>query len=281
MKLFYIITLLFLFQTLSTGQTVRVYSIKSNGQKGALLRTEQYKNNQLQQLSQFEEDGSGTLDFIVKHTYDDKNQLIKEVKTYKQGHEFDLITEYYYDSKGRKNGTLRGNNRTGQWNSERYSYNLKGDTDTVLYYQKNGDLTKIMVQDYEYDSQGRKSKLTRISIDTEMDEEIRRSTFYYEYDTDNVDEKIIEKGESGTVVYTEWRTNTTKQQPKSVKYQMLDFPTMKTVYIYTSSGKVSKKLEYEDDKLSSTTTFRYNSRGKIIEEKFKIASGYGGEIYVY
>ncbi len=277
-SIYTIILFCFLLSSIS-AQNVHIYEIQSNGAKGRLLRMEEFQDKQLTTISQYDE--NKTLEFVISNRYDDKKQLIKEVKTLKKEHEYDLITEYYYNSEGRKSGVLRGNNLTGKWYSERYLYNANNDLDTIFYYQKNGDLTSILVHQYEYDAQKREVKLIRKNMDTEMDEEINRSIFQYEYNGSNFDKKITEKDEKGIIVYQEWINNTSSGQPQSVSYKMQDFPTFKTVYSYNSSKKLSKKVKYSDEKLSTTTFYKYNSSGKIIQEKSKTTNGYYGEIYVY
>ncbi len=261
------------------GQAVKVYEIKQNGARGVLNRTEIYRNNQLIQLNQFDEERQ--LNFVIKKTYNTQNQLVKEVKTFKKGHEYDLITEYYYDSEGRKSGILRGNNLTGKWYSEGYSYNPQNDVDTIFYYQKNGDLTKIRVFQYEYDNQSRKTKMTRTDIDLEMDEELSQSSFFYEYNGQGFSQKTIEKDENGTTNFMELLTNTSFDKPKTIILELKGVPTMKTDYSYNSRQKLLRTIDYENGTRTMTTTYKYNSRGKKIEERFKTKSGYGGEIYVY
>ena len=279
MKSIFILILSFFMFSLMTAQGVHIYEIQPDGTKGKLLRVEDYENKQLIKTSQYDENKQ--LEFVVSKRYNSKNQLIKEVKTLKKEHEYDLITEYYYDSEERKSGTLKGNNLNGKWYSERYIYNANNDLDTVFYYQKNGDLTSLLVHQYEYDSQKRKVKLIRKKMDTEMDEEISRNIFFYEYNTSNLNEKITEKDENGIIVCEEWKTNTLDGKPKSIEYQMQDFPKFKTVYFYNSNNQPSKKVEYIDGKLSITTFYKYNSKGKVIQEKSKTTNGYYGEIYVY
>ena len=120
-----------------TAQNVRIYEIQTNGTKGNLIRTEQFQNNLLTQTSQYDENNQ--LEFVISKQYNDKNQLIKEIKTFKKEHEYDLVTEYYYDYEGRKSGVLEGNNLTGKWYSERYLYNTNNDLDTIFFYEKNGE----------------------------------------------------------------------------------------------------------------------------------------------
>jgi len=229
--------------------------------------------------SQFNE--KSELLYTVRRNYNAQNLLIKEIKTFKQGHEYDLITEYDYDSEGRKINKLSGNNRTGKWYSEGYDYNENGDLSTIYFYQKNGDLTKKRVFEYVYNSEGKKTKSTQIDIDLEMDEETNRSVSLYEYNGENFDIKTIEKDQNGQIIFTEWRTNNLNNQLKIVEYQLPDFPKSKTIYSYNKNGKCFKKVEYETAKIIRTTTYKYNSKGKIVEEKYKTNNGYGGKIYVY
>ena len=203
--LFTIILSSFLFSSVS-AQNIHIYEIKLDGTKGKLIRMEDYRNSNSTEVSHYDENKQ--LSFVLSMRYNDKKQLVKEVKTFKNKHEYDLITEYYYDSYGRESGILKGNNLTGKWYSERYLYNTNNDLDTVFFYEKNGDLTRILVHQYEYDSQKRKIKLVRKNMDIEMDEEINRSITEYEYNGSGFDEKIIEKNEKGIIIYQEWRTNT-------------------------------------------------------------------------
>jgi hypothetical protein len=279
MKLIYTIIVFSVFQMHCIGQNISIYKIEADGKKGQLSRVNTYENSQLTKVRQYDE--KGRLEFVIVNTYNDKKELVKEVKTFKSDHEYDLVKEYYYDSEGRKSGLLGGNNLTGKWYSERYLYNAKSDIDTVFYYQKNGDLINVLVHEYEYDEQGRKVKLLQRNIDVEMEEEKNTSVFIYQYNRNGFDEKIIEKDEKGIVIYEEWQTNTASGKPKIVEYKMLDLIKSKTVYFYNSKGKLSKKVEYIDGVLAVTATYKYNNKGKITEERFKTKNGYNGEIYVY
>ena len=279
MKLFFTVILSCFLLFSASGQNIHIYQINLNGTKGKLIRMESYSSNNLREVSQYDENEK--LTFVLSKRYNNKKQLIKEVKTFKKEHEYDLITEYYYDSEGRKSGILKGNNRYGKWSSERYIYNTNNDLDSVFFYEKNGDLTRMLIHQYEYDAQKKKTKLVRKNMDVEMDEEISRSNFQYEYDGSGFNEKITEKDKEGIIIYQEWRKSTSSGLPLSITYKMQDFPEFKTEYTYNSNKRLSKKVEYSDGKLSATTYYKYNSKGKLIQEKSSTTSGYYGEIYVH
>jgi hypothetical protein len=278
MKFITTILIFCLIQATAISQNVRVYSINKNGAKGQLIWTEKHQNEQLIERSQYNENGQ--LAYVISKTYNAENLLIKEVKRFKIGYEYDLITEFDYDSEGRKINKLSGNNRTGKWSSEGYDYNVKGDLATIYFYQKNGDLTNSRIFEYSYNSNGEKTKAIRIDMDLEMDEETSRSTSLYEYKVDNYDQKITEKDENNDVIFTEWLTNNADNQPEIIEYKLPDFPKSKTIYNY-NNGKCYKQIEYIDGKITTTTSFKYDNKGRVIEKKYKTQNGYGGEIYVY
>lgn len=261
------------------GQTVSIYSINKNGSKGQLTRTETYQNKQLIELNQYE--ASGELEFTMTKTYNAQQQLIKEVKSIKKGHEYDLIKEFDYDSKGRKIYTLFGNNRTGKWSSEGYSYNVNEDVDTIFFYQKNGDLTTIRVFDYTYNKDDKKVKIIQKNIDLETDEETIESTSIYDYNKQNFDIIISELDEKGTIIYKEWITNNADNQPKIMEYELPDFPKIKKTYYYNTNKKTYKIIESTGDEQTMKITFKYNGQGKLIEKKYLTQNNYSGEIYVY
>ena len=97
--LFTIILSSFLFSSVS-AQNIHIYEIKLDGTKGKLIRMEDYRNSNSTEVSHYDEDKQ--LSFVLSMRYNDKKQLVKEVKTFKNKHEYDLITEYYYDSYGRE-----------------------------------------------------------------------------------------------------------------------------------------------------------------------------------
>lgn len=268
-----------LIQITVLGQTMRVYSIKEKGTKGQLIRTEKHQNEQLIEQNQYNE--KGELAYIISKTYNAKNLLVKEVKRFKIGHEYDLITEYDYDSEGRKINKLSGNNRTGKWSSEGYDYNANGDLATIYFYQKNGDLTNSRLFEYSYNSTGQKTKVVRTDMDLEMDEETSKSTSLYEYKIENFDVKITEKDENGLIIFTEWQKNNTANQPKVIQYELPTLPKSKTVYHYNKNGKCYKEVTYENEVIITTTNFKYDNKGRLIEKKYKTQNSYGGEIYVY
>lgn len=279
MKFTTTILIILLIQAVAISQDVRVYSINKNGTKGQLLRTEKYQKEQLVEQRQYNE--KGELAYIISKTYNAQNLLIKEVKRFKIGHEYDLITEFDYDSEGRKINKLSGNNRTGKWSSEGYDYNANGDLATIYFYQKNGDLTNSRTFEYSYNTEGQKTKVIRTDIDLEMDEETNQSTTLYEYNIEGFEVKTTEKDKDGLVVFTEWRTNNMDKQPKIIQYELPTLPKFKTVYYYNKNGKCSKEVTYESGTVQTTTDFKYDSRGRIIEQKYNIQNNYGGEIYTY
>jgi hypothetical protein len=279
MKITTTILIFCLIQATAIGQNIRVYAINKTGAKGQLIRTEKHQNEQLVEQKQYNE--KGELAYIISKTYNTQNLLIKEVKRFKIGHEYDLITEYDYDSEGRKINKLSGNNRTGKWSSEGYDYNANGDLATIYFYQKNGDLTNSRIFEYSYDSTGQKTKVVRTDMDLEMEEEMNRSTTFYEYKVEGFDIKMIEKDENGLVIFTEWRTDNTANQPKIIEYKLPDFPKSKTIYHYNKNEKCSKEVAYENGIITMTTNFKYDSKSRIIEKKYKTQNNYGGEIYVY
>lgn len=274
------ITILLCFCLLITvqiqGQSYHVYEIQEDGSQGRLLRIETYQNGYLVQSDNYQ--SNGKIAFTLTQKYEN-DLMTSRIKTMKIDHEFDLIREYTYDIEGRKIGELFGNNRTGKWGSFRFTYNGQGDIETVLIYEKNGDLSRKGIYTYEYDVQERKTSEARRDIDLETDDLTHSNSFTYEYSSNLNQTKTIEKDPDGNVVFTELLTKNSNQQASSKTIQMAGFLPATIKYFY-ENNRVVKEEEYRKGKLTLTTTYHYFSDGQLMEKKYRYANGkFDGEIW--
>lgn len=258
------------------GQSYRIYEIREDGSQGRLLRVETYQNGDLVQSDNYQPNGK--IAFTLTQKYEN-DLLVSRIKTMKIDHEFDLIREYTYDSEGQKIGELFGNNRTGKWGSFRFTYNGQGDIETVLIYEKNGDLSRKGIYTYKYDAEGRKTSEARRDIELETDDVTHSNSFIYEYNFNLNQIKTIEKDPKGNIVFTELLTQKPNQQPTSKIIQMAGSAPSTIKYFYESS-RIIKEEEYRKGKLTLTTTYHYFFDGQLMEKKYRYANGkFGGEVW--
>ena len=81
----------------------------------------------------------GQLQRSTSYAYNADGQLSEEVSTLYDDHEYDLITQYSY-SDGKLAGKLIGNNRSGRWSSEGYTYDEHGHLERIDHFRKDGSL---------------------------------------------------------------------------------------------------------------------------------------------
>lgn len=259
------------------AQNCRVFALTQAGEKGILLRTEIYREEQLLTLNSF--DDKGNLAFTLKHEYTDSGQLSGRVQTFKGEHEFDLIRRYTYDDTGRKTGELFGNNRTGKWGSYRYSYNANDDLDTIFIYQKNGDLTHLRVFDIEYDEEKRKIRETVSFVELEIEEVRVEKIFTYAYNQAARSMLTMTLDAEGNFISSE---EIQKNPDRRILKSILKYGEDELVIrnYYDSQGRLARTEDRAQDKLVLTTRYGYDARGKLLSKTFIHAKGKkNGEIY--
>ncbi len=268
----------FMFWSFMTiGQVFNVYALTDAKGQGPLLREETYENNQLISLTRFDRDGQPN--YTIQKKYNDQGWLTKQIQTFHEEYEYDLIKQYTYDEKGNKTGELFGNNRTGKWGSYRYHYNPYGAIDTVYIYQKNGDLTNLRIFDFTYDAQGEVIVEKRWNKSLVTDSLIPEGSIYYEYPGANRI-KITIRNAEGEIVFIEDKQLTTSGLPKQITTTTPGYATIKEVHFYDSTRQKIKTIEYVGSKLSKTTTYRYNESGIRVEQCYLYPDGtYGGTLY--
>ena len=259
------------------AQIYRIYEIQEDGSMGRLIRVETYEDGHLVQSDNYQPNGK--IAFTITQKYE-SGLMTKQIKTMKIDHEFDLIWEYTYDFEGRKIGELFGNNRTGKWGSFRFVYNAQSDIETVLIYEKNGDLSRKGIYTYVYDAQGRKTSEVRRDIELETEDVKYSNSIIYEYSSDSNEIKTIEKDVDENIVCTDIIIKNKQGKLTSKTIQMVGFSTTQIKYFY-QNNRLVKEEEYRNGKRSLTTTYRYFSGGQLREKKYRYANGkFGGEISI-
>ena len=150
---------------------------------------------------------------------------------------YSTYEEYAYDEAGLRGAYYEINGE--RTNFFEYAYGDNGKPFQKVYHRGYGEV--VYTEDYEYDSAGNMTKLTRLLEDGTIDEED-----FFTYDSKG---NLIEKS------YPEYASD--------------GWPG-KTVYTYDDSGKILSEDKYESGELVSRNLYTYDDKGRLYEYKEQI-----------
>lgn len=259
------------------GETSTVYLTTTGGGEEEpvklwVLVRETWKNDDFSSVTTHEYDGDG---YETKSTavWDDGSKDVTEyyydaqrncVKTVYASSYFSYVQNCEFDANGNMTAYSYSGDMSG---STRYTYNSNGD---ILTEENTYDGSTV-VDTYEYDSQGRYSRI--VSRDKVGGGEISVRSYEYStrgtYDIVRITETAVGQG---PVVYEEIYENgdiieysCTSSSPAVDSYR----------YVYTndSSGRTVKCVYYFEDELALTTAYTYDSNGNLVKTVDTDATG--------
>lgn len=240
---------------LPSQQKVRVEDYNRTGQK---VRETQYEDGKQATVTMLE--------------YDSLGRCVRSVRTDVQADPpWDYIEEWSYDEAGRETFWLWGNNRTGRWGSTVRLYDAAGRLAEQRHFLKNGTLDYTLRMAYEQRGDTLDEWAYHVPADTlylvtvlsyherKIGAPKRpRRTQYFDTDGALQHEYAYRYDAAGRVV--------------EERFFLEGVEVLKTRHTYDAQGRLVRSRD-EDGSRTSLRTYRYNTRGELVEEKVKDAAG--------
>lgn len=196
------------------------------------------------------------------NVYDADGALVREVVTYFDDPEYDTIKEYTYGN-GQLIALLSGNNRTGRWASEGYTYNERGDRTRTDHFRKSGRLAYVTNYALRYDDTGclveevtTKELIPTDSLHADWENEVA------------IGDALVPTPTAAAAAKTTTR-NTCDPEGRTLSSEIRDHEdrlVVRTQFRYDGSGHTERSEIYSDDGtgVAFVEEARYDLLGRMI-----------------
>ena len=253
------------------AQTARVYRLDADGNRAHLLRTETYDQGRLAEKVSYLTDGRPHKGYTYE--YDERGNVVEEIKTNLDGHEWDHIRQYEYDEQNRRIGQLHGNNLMGYWGSKRFLYDANGNLATIGHYRKSGVHYKNTQYQNRYDERGRLIERSGTDVDLDGNPLITHHTLRFAYPAENtVRETQIDS--TGATVLTLTTTRDAQGRLTAETIQTPGSAAVKTTYQYDAEGRIRRREDFLGGRRTKSVDYSYRADGLPLRR-------WGEEVYVW